>query len=69
MITIKGYKSNRDYEIEIKRHARDKLQLCGIFSQTIVFLNSVWYGNRSLEVQEVLEFAREQEKIIQLANA
>ena len=68
MITIKQYKSNRDYEIEIKRRARDKQQLCMTFSQSIVFLNSAWYGDRSLEAQEVLEFARQQERIIQLAN-
>ncbi|MBF0570819.1 MAG: hypothetical protein HQL12_02995 [Candidatus Omnitrophica bacterium] len=69
IITIKRYKSNYDYEIEIKRHARDKRQLCGIFSQTILFLNSVWYGNKSLETQDVLEFSRQQKKIIELANA
>jgi len=69
IITIKQYKSNYDYEVEIKRHARGKEQLCGTFSQTVIFLNSVWYGNRGLEAQEVLEFARQQEKIVQLANA
>ena len=69
MITIKRYKSNYDYEMEIKRRFRDKDELGGIFSRSIVFLNSVWYGNRSLQAGEVLEFAREQEKIIELANA
>jgi len=69
MITIKSYKSNYEYELEIRRHARENPQLCEVFSQTIAFFNSVWYGDRSLKIQQVEEFYQLQEKIIQLAHA
>ncbi len=44
MITIEVYKSNREYESELKRRAHELPELISIFSASLNFFESVWYG-------------------------
>ncbi len=69
VITIKRYKSNHDYETELKRRAHEKMRLIEIFSRNVIFFNSVWYGRRSLVKNDVIRFADDQQKTIGLADA
>ena len=44
MITIEVYKSNREYESELKRRAHEHPELISIFAASLNFFESVWYG-------------------------
>ena len=43
---IEKYKSNRDYERELRRHARDEAALVAAFGENMSIFESVWYGRR-----------------------
>ncbi|MCP4625117.1 MAG: DUF4129 domain-containing protein [bacterium] len=44
MITIEVYKSNREYESELKRRAHEHPELISIFTASLNFFERVWYG-------------------------
>jgi hypothetical protein len=44
MITIEVYKSNREYESELKRRAHEHPELISIFTASINLFERVWYG-------------------------
>jgi hypothetical protein len=44
LITIEVYKSNREYEQELKRRAHDREEMLSIFSKSLNLFEHVWYG-------------------------
>lgn len=68
LISIAKYKSNRDYETELKRRAHEKSELLGMFAQTVAFFDRVWYGMHEVEKSDVDRFAKNQERISVFAS-
>jgi hypothetical protein len=67
MITIKSYKSNRDYERELKRRAHEHLELISIFSINLNIFERAWYGMYRIARSEFDRFARNQQRIFTFA--
>ena len=63
IIFIAKYKSNRDYEREIQRRAGDLKEVPTIFSRSVSFFDSVWYGMHEVTLRDVDLFAADQERI------
>ncbi|MCP4111671.1 MAG: hypothetical protein GY749_40140 [Desulfobacteraceae bacterium] len=68
LISIAKYKSNRDYETELKRRAHEKKELLGIFSANVNFFDRVWYGMYEINIDDVNLFADDQERIFSFAR-
>ena len=68
MLTIENYKSNREYELELKRRAHAKQELIDIFSQSICTFERVWYGMYRLARKELDIFAKDQKRILMYAE-
>ncbi|MCP4350781.1 MAG: hypothetical protein GY795_35395 [Desulfobacterales bacterium] len=68
LISIAKYKSNRDYETELKRRAHEKKELLGIFSASVNFFDRVWYGMYEINIDDVNLFADDQERIFTFAG-
>ena len=67
MITIESYKSNRDYERELKRRAHEHLELVTIFSTNLNVFERAWYGMYHIARTELDRFARNQQRIFSFA--
>lgn len=63
MISIAGYKSNREYEKELNRRAHDKKDLLNIFSHSVCIFDSVWYGKQQVTQKEISLFNANHERI------
>ncbi|MEA3421888.1 MAG: hypothetical protein U9Q97_09475 [Acidobacteriota bacterium] len=68
MITIEIFKSNLDYETELKRRAYEKEEILAAFSQTVIFFDRVWYGMHKITMPDLNSFAATQERIMALAD-
>ena len=67
MITIESYKSNRDYEHELKRRAHEHLELINMFSANLNVFERAWYGMHRIARSEFDRFARNQQRIFTFA--
>ena len=67
MITIESYKSNRDYERELKRRAHEHLELVGVFSANLNVFERAWYGMYRIARTEFDRYARNQQRILKFA--
>jgi hypothetical protein len=67
MITIESYKSNREYEGELKRRAHEHLELITIFSTNLNVFERTWYGMYRIARSEFDSFARNQKRIFTFA--
>ncbi|MFH1091234.1 MAG: DUF4129 domain-containing protein [Pseudomonadota bacterium] len=56
LITIAKYKSNRDYEQELTRRARDREDLLRVFSQNRGLFDRAWYGRHQVTEEELDRF-------------
>jgi hypothetical protein len=56
LLTVSGYKSNRDYEREVKRRAHFSPGLGSAFSENVSILERTWYGMHPAEVEAVDRF-------------
>ena len=63
MIFIAKHKSNRDYERELSRKARDREDIRDLFSRSVRIFDSVWYGMREVNREDLKAFALNQERI------
>ena len=63
LISIARFKSNRDYERELRRRAHAFPNLLSIFGENIVALERVWYGMHEVNRELVDRFASSVEKI------
>lgn len=64
LLTLSRFKSNRDYEREIKRRAHVFPGLTGAFSENIAILERVWYGMHGAGRETVRQFMDNQARII-----
>lgn len=68
LISIAKYKSNRDYETEIRRRAHDQNELLAIFSKSVHTFDKVWYGMYEIGAEDVTGFAQDQERMFSFAG-
>jgi hypothetical protein len=68
MITIESYKSNREYEHELKRRAHQNKELVLIFSNNLNVFERAWYGRHAIARAEFDRFARHQKRILAFAE-
>jgi hypothetical protein len=63
LITLAKYKSNRDYERELLRRGHVLAEVPGLFSQSVMAFERVWYGRHGVDQDSLEEFARNVERI------
>ncbi len=63
LITIAKYKSDREYELELRRRSHTQPQLAGVFSENRTLFESAWYGLREVTPGIMERFLRNQERI------
>ncbi|MGB5748374.1 MAG: hypothetical protein WBM69_15435 [Desulfobacterales bacterium] len=68
MITIESYKSNREYEHELKRRAHEHRDLILIFSKSLNIFERAWFGMYHIARSEFDSFARNQKRILAFAE-
>jgi hypothetical protein len=68
MITIESYKSNHEYEHELKRRAHQNKELVLIFSNNLNVFERAWYGRHHIARAEFDSFARHQKRILAFAE-
>jgi hypothetical protein len=68
MISLETYKSNREYENELKRRAHEHGELILIFSNSLTVFERAWYGMYHIARSEFDSFARNQKRILAFAE-
>ena len=68
LITIKRYKSNREYECELRRRAHEHNELLSLFSHSLGFFERVWYGMYRVARPEYDRFAASHRKMMACAE-
>ncbi len=63
LITLAKYKSNCDYERELRRRGHALAEVPGLFSQSVMAFERVWYGRHGVSQDLLEEFARNVERI------
>jgi hypothetical protein len=63
LIIVELYKSNRDYEHELRRRAHAKKDLLTAFSKTVMIFDRVWYGMHKITQSDVDSYFTDQERI------
>ena len=69
LITIEKFKSNREYEIELRRRAHQKENLLTTFTRSREFFDRVWYGMYAIAQPDFDHFAALQKRMITLAQS
>ena len=67
MITIEMYKSNREYERELRRRAHEREELLVIFSKCLNSFERVWYGMYRISRADFDDFSANQKRILAFA--
>jgi hypothetical protein len=57
LITIAKFKSNHEYERELRRRAHALPDLATLFEQSVTVFESVWYGMHDVNAELVMEFS------------
>ena len=68
LITIEIYKSNREYEQELKRKAHEREELLVIFSKSLNLFERVWYGMYRIPRADFDDFSANQKRILTFAS-
>lgn len=68
MITIARYKSNRDYEEELKRRAHENKEMLHLFSHNVRFFDKTWYGRYHVNHDDLQLFSANFDRIIACAG-
>ena len=68
MITIESYKSNREYENELRRRAHEHRELISIFSSSLSLFERIWYGMYPVVRSEFDSFSQNQKRMIAFAD-
>jgi hypothetical protein len=63
LITLAKYKSNRDYERELFRRGHALADLPGLFSESVMSFERVWYGRHGVNLDLLEEFTSKVERI------
>lgn len=69
LITIENFKSNREYEIELRRRAHEKENLLTAFTRSREVFERVWYGMYAIKQPDLDNFATLQKRMITLAQS
>jgi hypothetical protein len=64
LITIEIYKSNREYERELKRRAHEREEMLIIFSKSLNLFERVWYGMYRIPRADFDDFSMNLKKIL-----
>jgi hypothetical protein len=63
LITIARFKSNRDYERELRRRAHSFPELLAVFGDNVSRFERIWYGMHEASRELALQFANNLEKL------
>jgi hypothetical protein len=63
LITIAKYKSDREYELELRRRSHTQPHLAGVFAENRALFESAWYGLHEVTPGIMERFSRNQESI------
>ena len=63
LITIAKYKSDREYELELRRRSHTQPQLAGVFAENRAVFEGAWYGLHEVTPGIMDRFLRNQERI------
>jgi hypothetical protein len=63
LITIAKYKSDREYELELRRRSHMQPHLAGVFAENRVLFEHAWYGLHEVTPGIMERFSRNQESI------
>jgi hypothetical protein len=63
ILILARHKSNRDYQTELRRKARDRPSLLEAFGQNIAIVERVWYGRHEIDADGVARFENNLEEI------
>jgi hypothetical protein len=63
LITIAKFKSNREYELELRRRAHALADLATVFAQSVSVFERVWYGMHDVNAELVEDFSAKVERI------
>jgi len=63
LITIAKYKSDREYELELRRHSHSQPHLAGVFAENRTLFECAWYGLHEVTPGIMERFSRNQERI------
>jgi hypothetical protein len=63
LITIAKYKSDREYELELRRHSHVQPHLVGVFAENRALFERAWYGLHEVTPGIMENFSRNQERI------
>lgn len=56
LIGVARYKSNRDYQAEVDRRAKDRPDLIGAFGESVRKFERIWYGEHPVDEQAAMHF-------------
>ena len=56
LINISRHKTNRDYDRELRRRARDRVPLLAAFEQNLTSFERSWYGNHEVTAERFNSF-------------
>jgi len=62
------YKSNREYERELKRRVHEHQELRSIFSESLNFFERVWYGMYCIARPDFDDFAASHQRMMIFAG-
>lgn len=63
ILVLARHKSNRDYQAELRRKARDRPPLLEAFGQNIAIVERVWYGRHEIDREGLARFENNLEQI------
>ena len=63
LITIAKFKSNRDYERELRRRGHSLPDLLSLFGENVSTFDSTWYGMHEINQEAVGQFLANVERI------
>lgn len=63
LITIAKYKSDREYELELRRRSHTQPQLAGVFAESRALFERAWYGLHEVTPGILDRFLQNQERI------
>jgi hypothetical protein len=63
LVGIAHFKSNRDYENELRRRGHSIPEVLSLFAENLVTLERIWYGLHAVDREQVLRFASKVDRI------
>lgn len=67
-ISVARFKSNREYERELRRRAHDRAELVEAFTETVAVFERTWYGTHAVDGEVLGSFRKNLDRIIAHAD-